>query len=272
MSWQRRKKNRRRMSARQSDKGLLKRLSSVLGPRLRRGLVFSVLAMATLGSGWQLQDWLAGMDSLTLRQVRVESSFEHISRDEVRSLLAPYAGQRFFDLDVTEIKQRLQQQPWIRQATVRRQWPDGLEITLLEQQAVARWGERGLLNADASLFSPAGELSSDLVGLPRLNGVVHSERLMLTQWRDMGALLQPLGLKITAMRLDERRSWRLQLDNGLRLMLGKGQDMRRLQRFVAFYPRLLAAQVAEVGVVDLRYPNGIVLRWRTAQGADAKLG
>ena len=96
-------------------------------------------------------------------------------------------------------------------------------------------------------------------GLPRLDGVINSEYLMLTRLRDVGELLRPLGLRIAAMSLDERRSWRIELDNGLRLMLGREQGMQRIRRFVTFYPALLADQAAGFGVVDLRYPNGIVL-------------
>lgn len=263
MSWRQKKQNRRRRATQQSDRRLSWRLPKLLGPVQRRVLRFSVLAMITLASGWQLQDWLAGADILTLRQVRVEGSFKHVSRAKVQAILAPFVDKHFFDLDVAEIKQVFQQLPWVKQVTVRRQWPDVLEITLLEQQAVARWGERGLLNADADVFFPAGGVPADVAMLPSLKGVAHSQQMMLARWQDMGALLRPLDLKIVAVTLDERRSWWIKLDNGLRLMLGKEQDMQRMKRFVAFYPSLLAAQAAEVGVVDLRYPNGIALRWRS---------
>jgi len=269
MKLQRRKKNRRVSREPRPARSRIRQLPAGLVVRLRYGLVFSVLLTAGLGLSWQLQNWLFGVDGLTLKQVQVESNFEHISRAEVRQLVAPYAGQSFFDLDVEGLKQRLYQQPWVRQATVRRQWPDGLYIKLYEQQPVARWGERGLINNDGGLFFPEGELPA---GIPRLDGVQHSEHLLLTRMRDVGELLQPLKLKIVAMSLDERRAWSIELDNGLRLMLGREQDMQRIQRFVAFYPTLLAARLAEVGVVDLRYPNGIVLRWLAPQGKDVQLG
>ena len=55
-------------------------------------------------------------------------------------------------------------------------------------------------------------------------------------------------------------------------MLGREQGMQRIQRFVAFYPALLAARADNVRAVDLRYPNGIVLRWRMHQGSGGQVG
>jgi len=269
MKLQRKKKNRRVSKRQKKPQGFSWRLDFKIAPSVRRSLIIGALALVILGSGWQLQAWLGDMDDLTLRQVRVEGSFKQVSRVEVQQLLAPYAGLSFFDLDVVAIKQMLQQQPWVRQATVRRQWPDGLVVTLVEQQPLARWGNDGLINDEATVFFPGGNIPT---GLPRLDGVAHSERLLLSRLQDVGVLLQPLGLKIVAMSMDERRSWQIELDNGLRLMLGRERDMQRIQRFVNFYPTLLAMRAAEVGVVDLRYPNGIVLRWLAPQGTAVQVG
>ena len=233
--------------------------------------VVMVLAMTIIvfASGWQIRHWLRESDSLTLKRVQLEGSFVHVSRSEVQALLKPYARQSFFDLDLSAIKSQLQQQPWVRQASVRRHWPDELEIRLLEQQPVAHWGAKGLVNTEGRVFSPGGDLPE---GLPRLYGPVNSEPLLLARLQDVDELLKPLGLKVTEMHLDDRRSWRIQLDNGLQLMLGRDQGMQRIQRFISFYPVLLAARADRVRSVDLRYTNGIVLQWREHQGKGGQVG
>jgi len=264
MTLRRRKKNRRVGRGRSPVSERL-----WMSPRRRRVVLIIVMTITVVGSGWQLRGWLQGLDSLTLKQVRVKGSFEHVSRSEVQALLKPYAGQSFFDLDVFAIKSLLQKQPWIRQAAVRRQWPDGLEISLIEQHPLARWGAKGLINDRAEVFFPPADMPERL---PRLDGVANSESLLLARLRDVDELLKPLGLKITAMSQDDRRSWRIELDNGLQLMLGREQGMERIQRFITFYPTLLAARTGEVRAVDLRYPNGIVLRWRERQGPGGQVG
>jgi len=236
--------------------------------RLRVVLVLA-MTIIVFGSGWQIRDWLRGSDSLTLKRVLLEGSFVHVSRSEVQALLRPYAGRSFFDLDLSAIKSLLQEHPWISQASVRRHWPDELEIRLIEQHPVAQWGAKGLVNIEGRVFFPDGDLPEDL---PRLYGVSNSEPLLLARLQDVDELLKPLGLKISEMHLDDRRSWRIQLDNGLQLMLGREQGMQRIQRFISFYPALLAARADQVRTIDLRYPNGIELQWRKHQGMGGQVG
>ena len=87
-------------------------------------------------------------------------------------------------------------------------------------------------------------------------------------------------MTIDELRLSPRRAWRIRLDNGLQIALGREQPTVRLARFVAFYPRLFGSTAAAetTGVssvsgtpvdtapevhpvtVDLRYPDGFAIR------------
>jgi cell division protein FtsQ len=48
----------------------------------------------------------------------------------------------------------------------------------------------------------------------------------------------------------------------LRLLLGKGINNERLERFISVYPKLLGEKIAQVDSVDLRYTNGFAVRWK----------
>ena len=259
MIWRRRKKNRRIQTRTQPESW---RQAALADPRLRQALWLLLLTVIIAAAGWQLRSWLQAMDDLTLQRVQVEGRFENLHREQVRDLLGDYAGRNFFDIDVAAIKHDLERQPWIHEASVRRQWPDSLVVKIYEQTPVARWGEKGLINADAEVFYPQGEgPQHGFEALPRLDGASNSEHELLARLRNMTEVLGPLGLKVVSMGLDARRAWSVRLDNGLELLLGREQAMQRVQRFLTFYPSLLAQRVADVEAVDLRYPNGFVLRW-----------
>ena len=77
----------------------------------------------------------------------------------------------------------------------------------------------------------------------------------------MSELLKANDLTIDSLTLDERRAWHLSLNNQVRLVLGRQSAMDRLQRFIRFYPAVLAGKAKVIDEIDLRYTNGFVVRW-----------
>lgn len=199
-----------------------------------------------------------------LRTLRVESAFERVSRDEVLAVVQPYAAEGFFGADVSGIRRELIALPWVRAASVRRIWPDTLQVTLIEEHPVARWGEGGLVNSEGEVFHPPrieGE------ALPLLAGPESSAPQVVAFHRESQRRLDPIGLRITALTMDARRAWEMTLSNGIRLTLGSKDTERQIARFVEFYPRVLAARAAEIERVDLRYGNGFAVRWQSSKTA-----
>ncbi len=60
--------------------------------------------------------------------------------------------------------------------------------------------------------------------------------------------------------MSQRRAWRVHLDDGMVLELGREQVASRLARFLAAYPRTLAPLNRRIDYVDLRYANGFAAR------------
>ncbi len=256
-----------------------------------RRLILALLLMTTLGSGgaaWWFWSgsWQGGGERPVLaslarlektvafpfRQIKVVGPMRRVSPARVRDIVAPFAARGFFATDVSAIRRALRALPWVDTVTVRRVWPDLLQITLVEQEAVARWGAHALLNARGEVFTPAPEVLSrpPLSRLPLLQGPSGSAPQMLARYRAMRARLEPLGLGLATLTLEQRRSWWARLDNGITLALGKTAPEQRLARFARYYPRLMegARQAGGEGAgrlieaVDLRYANGFVVRWR----------
>ncbi|MDX9740962.1 MAG: cell division protein FtsQ/DivIB [Gammaproteobacteria bacterium] len=199
-----------------------------------------------------------------LRTLRVESAFERVSREEILAVVRPHAADGFFGADMAGIRQGLVELPWIRAASVRRVWPDTLQVTLIEEHAVARWGDGGLVNGEGEVFHPP---RAEGAGLPLLVGPESSAPQVVAFHREAQRRLEPLGLRIATLAMDARRSWEMTLANGIRLTLGSKDAERQIARFVEFYPRVLAARAAEIERIDLRYGNGFAVRWQAAATA-----
>jgi cell division protein FtsQ len=85
---------------------------------------------------------------------------------------------------------------------------------------------------------------------------------VLGQYHLFRAALASTGLGIAELVLDERRSWRLTLDNNLRLRLGRRQVQARLGRFGRVYHSFIKPQLGRIESVDLRYTNGFSVAWK----------
>ena len=159
---------------------------------------------------------------------------------------------------------------WIRDARVRREWPDKLHLWVEEHKPLALWRGDAVLTADGSLIYPDSKREDDrqLEQLPALSGADGREMALWNEFNRLGGLLQPTGLRVVALREDQRGSQTLVLEHGLTLRLGREDVEKRLQRFLDVFDRTLASRIGEVEEVDLRYANGFSVRMRAV--ADAK--
>ncbi|MEH6649345.1 MAG: cell division protein FtsQ/DivIB [Motiliproteus sp.] len=224
--------------------------------------------------GWQMsQQWLDKPVieinvSGELKQLQSSSLeqqlWQHLSQGQPESV----AAGRYMAADLSEFKQLLEQLPWVNEVSVRRQWPDGLLIQVREQHPVARWGRQGLVNEQGEVFSPlllatkTGQ--QKFLQLPMLSGPENRSLNLMAQYRDFNQLLRPLGLSLTELQMEARGAWAMQLENGIKLVIGRGQPIEKMQRFSQVYSAVLKRYAERIAQVDVRYTNGLAVTWREA--------
>ncbi|MEW5773829.1 MAG: FtsQ-type POTRA domain-containing protein [Thermodesulfobacteriota bacterium] len=155
------------------------------GLGLALGLGFFVLVSVGLLASFR---WLQGNDSFALRQVEVRG-MDRLTAEEVVVLAGVEQGGSLLDVSIAEVMDRLAAYPWIASATVRRELPDCLRITV-QEKAPAWWlaDGGGLLYADAG-GDPIAPVAADrFVSLPVLEVEPGAEDLVPTLPRDLAGL------------------------------------------------------------------------------------
>jgi cell division protein FtsQ len=220
-------------------------------------LLFGLTLCATVLGGMWVFRVLSDPTALPIRRVILEGEFKHLATKHVQDAVASAVHGGFFSVDVGEIQRRLREEPWIRDAGIRRVWPDALHVTIVEQVAVARWGSYGLLNDCGDIFvPPARDVPRDLV---QLDGPLGTEVTVLARYRKFKADLGTLGLDVDALSLSDREALSVTTTGGHRILLGRRDVDARLARFKWSYERTLRAAWERIGHVDMRYPNGFAL-------------
>jgi cell division protein FtsQ len=235
--------------------------------------VARVLTWGALGLlAYGVISWLAAQPWFALNSIEVKTPVAHVTEAQIRLVAERQVRGTFFTVDLERVRNSLEKLPWVREARVERRWPDTLVVSLVEHVPLARWNDNALVNEAGDVF-----VAAVAERLPRLSGPDDSSAEVVAAYRRHQAALAPLGMTIAELRLSPRRAWRIRLDNGMTLALGRDETDARLVRFAALYPRLFgaspasqaalavapdappAAPVAPV-MVDLRYPDGFAIR------------
>ncbi|EKM0372598.1 cell division protein FtsQ [Cronobacter turicensis] len=237
------------------------------GTRLA-GIVFLLAVVLTvIFGGWMVLGWMEDAQRLPLSKLVVTGERHYTRNDDIRqSILALGAPGTFMTQDVNIIQNQIERLPWIKQASVRKQWPDELKIHLVEYVPIARWNDQHMIDTDGTAFSvPSGRASKQV--LPLLYGPEGSENEVLQGYRSMGQVLAKDKFTLKEAAMTARRSWQVTLSNNIKLNLGRDDTMKRLERFVELYPVLQQQAQTDnkrISYVDLRYDSGAAVGWEPA--------
>jgi cell division protein FtsQ len=189
-----------------------------------------------------------------LREVVVKGELEHATRGQLQQVVRQLKG-NFFTLDLNQARSGFEKLPWVRSVSLRRQWPDRLEVVLEEQVVLARWESGGLVNTHGEVFPGETDRS-----LPLFSGPAGGAPDIARQYLVFSRELAPINLKPLQVQMSQRHAWQVWLDNGLLLVLGREHSEARLKKFVAAYNNTIGRLLWQPAYADLRYDNGFALR------------
>ena len=226
--------------------------------RPRRGARALLAAMVALGVALPI---FAGVFTLPVQSVRISGEFVRVSKADIERAVEPLLAPGLFRIDVDALRRAALEVAGVREATVRRVWPDRLEISVIERVAVARWASGGYLGSDGTHFTPNSGATAD--SLPVLAGPEGSQRQVLDLHSVLERVLAPLGLPLAATELTRRGVLYATLDGGPRLVMRPDAVERTVEIYVRTLARVMAGRLHEIERVDLRYPTGFAVRTKT---------
>lgn len=228
--------------------------------KLRYTSLLTVLIVcALLLSARLVYLYLADPQRFPITTVKISANYQHITRQELETVLASYLNASFFSLSVRGLNKDLHALNWSDQVSIERIWPDTVKITLVEKEPVAIWNG-SLMTAEGELLNASKDESETM--LPRLNGPDNQQTDVLQIYQKLSKLLATYGLHAAGLQLRDNQAWELFLTNGILLRLGKRDLEKRLQRFCRAYPVVFADKPEQLASVDLRYARGMAVQWK----------
>jgi len=212
--------------------------------------------------------WIARLPLFEIKGLRIAGEASHYNAITLRANVLPRLQGTFFTLDLSAARLAFETLPWVRQAVVRRDFPNRLKVQLQEHQPVAFWGGEGdlrLLNSFGEVFEAnVGELEQE--DLPRLNGPADQSAQVLAVYQTLQMQFEQMDLSLVLLELTPRGGWHAELDTGTLLELGSGSASELSARAASFLKTVtqVAARYqrspAQLTSADLRHSDGYGVR------------
>ncbi len=210
--------------------------------------------------------WIARRPAFALGGVRLEGDLQRNSVTTVRANALPHLSGNFFTMDLAHARAAFEQVPWVRHAVVRRVWPNRIVVTLEEHQPIALWaGDENsdkMVNSHGEVFEAnVGDVEDD--SLPEFAGPDGSSPQVLAMYQRLFPVFKQLNVDVTGLSLSGRGSWKVELDSGATIELGRGTEeevSERTVRFVRTVPQVLHKFHAPLESADLRHAEGYAVK------------
>lgn len=217
--------------------------------------------------------WLSQRPVFALRQMQVEplpgQTVKHINLPQVRNQVLEQVKGNFFTVRLENIKEAFENLPWVRHASVRRVWPNGLAVRIEEQKPIAIWGNRNeqkLMNSFGEVFSGSLKQVDDPSSLIEVSGPTDSSKEVMQLYQRASRWFAPWNVEVIKVNLTDRYSWNVLLSNGMRIEFGRDEEAQgkalteeRVARLIEYWPKVQDRLSNRVDAIDLRYGNGFAV-------------
>lgn len=198
--------------------------------------------------------------TLPFHQIKIITTGTHPTISELKNIVIQHINGGFFSFNVRKFRSALMTLPWVYNVSIRRIWPNELEIVVIEQQPLARWNQNQLVSQLGTLFNSS--ITMIPKDLPQLEGPNNDKKIILARFKQFSQLLKPLRIKITTLKVSDRGTWFLVLNDHIQVYLGHEDIDQRFKKLVRFYQKIIGDRNHQVDYIDLRYPNGLAIRWK----------
>ncbi len=221
---------------------------------------FLLVAGLLVRGGYWVSDWLVENQDAQIKKIVVLGKPKYTTDKAVIAAIKQVDLSSYFQLNVKAVQRSVQGLPWVATVSVRKQWPDKLQVYIVEHKPVAIWNSDLLLNAKGQVFQADNEALQAY--LPQLYGPEGSEIEAWQAFLQFKDMLAVNDFNLVSLALSERFAWQLWLEEGVRLNLGREEKARRVQRFIDVYPSMQIPEGGVLDTVDLRYDTGLAVSWK----------
>ena len=164
----------------------------------------------------------------------------------------------FLSLRQTSYREKLESFDWVKSAHLSKEWPDTVNINVIEDDVVGIWNNELLLNSSGSLYVlDKRVIPGELIQFFGPEDLVDPVYKQFTSYNDE---LVTRGILIEEIELDLRGSWVITVRPSIKIKLGEENTEERFERFLTVWDQSLLENFELISYIDLRYAEGFVIK------------
>jgi cell division septal protein FtsQ len=200
------------------------------------------------------------------------SSSKRLSRDEILAMAGVEPGRDLLKMNLKRMGEQISQNPWVETVRIRRYYPDGLSIAIIEREplAVVNMGFFYYLDKKGAVFKVLNQ--GDRLDFPVITGFSEEDlssdpagsKVALQNTCELLKILREKGSFILAdvseIHYDKGYGFTLfTASGGLPVKIGATDFSSKIERFAKVYQELMA-QKANLHYIDLDYNDKIIVK------------
>lgn len=206
-----------------------------------------------------------------ISQVAIVGELYNVDESLLKHLVLNDLQQGFFDVDLNAFVQEIESINWIAQATLRRIWPNKIEVLIREHQAVAVWGDKTLISSKGILFKVASLDQHRHLAI--VTGHEIDAKELLLAYSELDRLITGFNLQVVALKRVKSGEMNVLFNTNLHATFALKDKQIQFNRFVA----LLSSGFIHLKnnknmmhkkplkSIDMRYSNGFSVVWQEQQ-------
>ncbi len=221
-----------------------------------------LLAAVVLAVFYTINVTYLKLELFPINEISVHSldnnKLDHVSLEQIAEIAHNEIIENLLTVDLVGVRKLFERLPWVRSVVVHKNWPNGLEVLLEEHEVLARWYDGALVNTYGEIYWAILDGK-----LPVFVGPAEeSAGELMRRYHNFNKILQPLQQSIAEIHLSPRHAWRVSLETGTTLELGRIDMEMRLAYYRSVYYQSIAElnQQMMVEHLDFRYANGFSAR------------
>lgn len=195
---------------------------------------------------------------LSTDQLRIEGTL-HTSNEDIAGALKLSEDRSLMGIDVSEARANVEALPWVKSATIIKNYPGSLQVKIQERQAFAIWKNDGdffVVEKDGKVIAPVyTEDAFNHLPLILGDGAAKEAAEFLTELSAQPAMAMQVE---QISRIADKR-WDLQLINGVRVMLPEEKPLEAVA-FIEAMDRSQRLLDRDIVALDLRVPDRMAIQ------------